>query len=143
MNSRIKKFEWKANLLCHCNLLIRKSKKVYAFEGPPISKTYCYCQSQEILFIQHLQMVYFWRNSHDQMHFFSWRAKKMKVMQALQRGPGVLPWEKFPKQCLLDATNSFSRALSAATGHDVIDLLYWIYPFFIFIESWGSDLQLW
>ena len=74
MNSWFKKFEWKANLLCHCNLFIRKSIKVYAFEGPPISKTYCYCQSQEILFIQHLQMAYFWRNLHDQMHFFSWRA---------------------------------------------------------------------
>ena len=51
--------------------MIEKSKKIYIFELLSGSKTYCYCQAQEILFKQHVQMVYFRGILHGQMQFFS------------------------------------------------------------------------
>ena len=50
--------------------MIDTSKKIYAFEALPVSKTYFYCQSHDILFKHHLQMVYFQRILHSQIQFF-------------------------------------------------------------------------
>ena len=50
--------------------LLEKSKKIYDFEALTVSKTYCYGQSQEIIFKHHLQMVYFQQILHSQIQFF-------------------------------------------------------------------------
>ena len=36
------------------NLFTEKEEKTHIFEAPIFSKTYCYCQSQEIIFKHHL-----------------------------------------------------------------------------------------
>ena len=51
-------------------LLIEKSKKIRIFEALPFSKTHCYCQSQEILFKQHPQKVFFQGILHRQIQYF-------------------------------------------------------------------------
>ena len=53
----------------HYNLMIDKSKKIYAFEALSVSKTYCYGQSQDFLFKHPLQMVYFQRILPSQIQF--------------------------------------------------------------------------
>ena len=53
------------------NLLTeKKDKNIHVFGVLICLRTYCYCQSQEILFKHHLQVIYFWEVSHCQIQLF-------------------------------------------------------------------------
>ena len=48
----------------------KKGKKINIFEALIFLKTYYYCQSQEIVFEHHLQMIYLREIMHDQIQLF-------------------------------------------------------------------------
>ena len=48
----------------------KKGKKINIFEALIFLKTYYYCQSQEIIFENHLQMIYLREIMHDQIQLF-------------------------------------------------------------------------
>ena len=55
---------------CYYLLTEKKNKEIHVSEVHIFLEKYCYCHSQEILFKDHLKMIYFWEILHFQIQLF-------------------------------------------------------------------------
>ena len=69
-------------------LTLRNAKKSYVFEAFIILKTYCYFQSQEILFKYHLQVIYLWDFYQVKFNSFSGRPKNIFGIFLIEHNAG-------------------------------------------------------